>query len=167
MYHLRAVYRRPIRDRDKELKLRQLADIAAALVATIAVFGAIAGLWAWWRGSMQRGFWIIWRVSQLATTDLAAVALIVFIAGYKPSSGLFWLYMLLPIAVSIIAEQLRIASADAVLSSRDLDDAQAVGELPADEQQLIVSTIANRELAVAAIACVVIAFLALRVLATA
>jgi hypothetical protein len=147
--------------------LRQLADIAAALVATIAVLGAIAGLWAWWRGSMQRGFWIIWRVSQLATTVLAAVALIVFIAGYKPSSGLFWLYMLLPIAVSIIAEQLRIASADAVLSSRDLDDAQAVGELPADEQQLIVSTIANRELAVAAIACVVIAFLALRVLATA
>ncbi|MEI6792495.1 MAG: hypothetical protein WCK97_04585 [Actinomycetes bacterium] len=147
--------------------MRQLADIAAALVATIAVFGAIAGLWAWWRGSMQRGFWIIWRVSQLATTVLAAVALIVFIAGYKPSSGLFWLYMLLPIAVSIIAEQLRIASADAVLSSRDLDDAQAVGELPADEQQLIVSTIANRELAVAAIACVVIAFLALRVLATA
>ena len=116
---------------------------------------------------MQRGFWIIWRVSQLATTVLAAVALIVFISGYKPSSGLFWLYMLLPIAVSIIAEQLRIASADAVLSSRDLDDAQAVGELPADEQQLIVSTIANRELAVAAIACVVIAFLALRVLATA
>jgi len=91
----------------------------------------------------------------------------VFVAGYEPASGLFWLYMLLPIAVSIIAEQLRIASADAVLSSRDLDDAQAVGQLPEGEQQLIVMTIAHRELAVAAIACVVIAFLALRVLATA
>ena len=128
--------------------------------------GALTGAWAWWRGSLERSFWILWRVVQLATTTLAAIALVVFVSGYKPASGLFWLYMLLPIAVSIIAEQLRIASADAVLSSRDLEDAQAVGELPDDEQQLIVLTIAHRELAVAAIACLVIAFLALRVLAT-
>jgi len=130
------------------------------------VSAALTGAWAWWRGSLERSFWILWRVVQLATTTLAAIALVVFVSGYKPASGLFWLYMLLPIAVSIIAEQLRIASADAVLSSRDLDDAQAVGELPDDEQQLIVLTIAHRELAVAAIACLVIAFLALRVLAT-
>ena len=128
--------------------------------------GALTGAWAWWRGSLERSFWILWRVVQLATTTLAAIALVVFVSGYKPASGLFWLYMLLPIAVSIIAEQLRIASADAVLSSRDLEDAQADGELPDDEQQLIVLTIAHRELAVAAIACLVIAFLALRVLAT-
>ncbi len=127
---------------------------------------ALTGAWAWWRGSLERSFWILWRAAQLATTALAAIALVVFVSGYKPASGLFWLYMLLPIAVSIIAEQLRIASADAVLSSRDLEDAQAVGELPDDEQQLIVLTIAHRELAVAAIACLVIAFLALRVLAT-
>lgn len=137
------------------------------LVAALAVLGTLAGAWAWWQGSLERGFWILWRVTQLATTLLAAVALIVFVAGYKPASGLFWLYMLLPIAVAIIAEQLRVASADAVLSSHDLDDAQAVGELPQSEQHLIVMTIAHRELAVAAIACFVIAFLALRVLATA
>ena len=146
--------------------MRQLADIAAGLVAVLGVLGAVAGAWAWWRGSLERSFWILWRVVQLATTTLAAIALVVFVSGYKPASGLFWLYMLLPIAVSIIAEQLRIASADAVLSSRDLEDAQAVGELPDDEQQLIVLTIAHRELAVAATACLVIAFLALRVLAT-
>ena len=146
--------------------MRQLADIAALIVAALGVSAALTGAWAWWRGSLERSFWILWRVVQLATTTLAAIALVVFVSGYKPASGLFWLYMLLPIAVSIIAEQLRIASADAVLSSRDLEDAQAVGELPDDEQQLIVLTIAHRELAVAAIACLVIAFLALRVLAT-
>lgn len=144
-----------------------MADIAAGLVAALAVLGAVAGAWAWWQGSLERGFWILWRVLQLATTLLAAVALVVFVAGYEPASGLFWLYMLLPIAVSIIAEQLRIASADAVLSSRELDDAQQVAQLPQDQQQLIVATIVHRELAVAAIACLVIAFLALRVLATA
>lgn len=138
----------------------------ALLVAALGVLGALAGAWAWWQGSRERAFWILWRATQLATTLLAAVALIVFVSGYKPASGLFWLYMLLPIAVSIIAEQLRVASADAVLSSRELDDAAAVGELPENEQQLIVVTIAHRELAVAAVACIVIAFLALRVLAT-
>lgn len=129
--------------------------------------GALTGAWAWWRGSLERSFWILWRVVQLATTTLAAIALVIFVTGYKPASGLFWLYMLLPIVVSIIAEQLRAASADAVLSTRELEDAQAVGELPQSEQQLIVITIAHRELAVAAVACIVIAFLALRVLATA
>jgi len=147
--------------------LRQLADIAALLVSALSGLGALAGAWAWWQGSLERGFWILWRVVTLMTTLLAAVALVVLIVGYKPASGLFWLYMLLPIVVSIIAEQLRAASADTVLRARDLDDARAVGKLPASEQQLIVATIANRELAVAATACFVIAFLALRVIATA
>ncbi len=147
--------------------MRELSDIAAALVATLGVLGTLAGAWAWWQGSLERSFWILWRMAQLSTTVLAAVTLIVFVSGYKPASGLFWLYMLLPIVVSIIAEQLRVASADAVLSSRDLEDAQAVGDLPTDEQQLVVLTIAHRELAVAATACLVIAFLALRVIATA
>jgi len=127
----------------------------------------LVGLWAWWQGSLDRLFWVLWRVTQAAAMLLAAIALVAFIDGYQPSTGLFWLYMLLPTAVSIIAEQLRIASADSVLAARDLDDAQAVGLLPEAEQQLIVSTIAHRELAVIAIAAAVIAFLALRVLATA
>ena len=128
---------------------------------------AIAGGWAWWRDSLDRAFWTLWRVTQAAATLLAAIALVAFVSGYDPSDGLFWLYMLLPIAVSIIAEQLRLASADSVLASRDLDDAQQVGLLAESEQRLIVSTIAHRELAVIAIAALVIAFLALRVLATA
>ncbi len=146
--------------------MRQIAEIAAGLVATLAIVAALSGGWAWWRGKLERAFWRLWRTTQLATTALAAVALIAFIAGYDPSTGLFWLYMLLPIATSIIAEQLRIASADTVLSARELDDAQGVGLLPESEQQLIVSTIAQRELAVAALACLVIAFLALRAATT-
>jgi len=147
--------------------LRQIADIAATLVAAAGTLTMLVGLWAWWQGSLDRVFWVLWRVTQAAAMLLAAIALIAFIDGYQPSTGLFWLYMLLPTAVSIIAEQLRIASADSVLAARDLDDAQAVGLLPDAEQQLIVSTIAHRELAVIAIAAAVIAFLALRVLATA
>ncbi|HVP02247.1 MAG TPA: hypothetical protein VMT10_06730, partial [Solirubrobacteraceae bacterium] len=89
------------------------------------------------------------------------------LAGYHPASRLLWLYLLLPMAVSIIAEQLRIASAQHVLDANDLEDAQAVGRLAQGEQHLIVRAIMRREVAITALAALVIVFLALRVLATA
>ena len=88
-------------------------------------------------------------------------------SGYDADSGLLYLYLLLPIVVSIIAEQLRLASAQTVLDQRKLENAQAVGELPADEQTAIVRAIMSREVGVMTIAAFVIVFLALRVLATA
>ena len=69
--------------------------------------------------------------------------------------------------VSIIAEQLRLASAQTVLDQRELEDAQAVGALPEEEQMTIVRAIMRREAGVMTIAALVIAFLALRVLGTA
>ena len=137
------------------------------MVAAIALATALVGAWVWWRSSGAPLFWGMWRATQAATTVLAAIALVAAISGLDPRSGLFWLYMLLPIAVSIIAEQLRIATAQYVLDRRDLEDAQAVGRLDPVEQREIVLQIAGRELATAALACVVIGFLALRVLGTA
>ena len=147
--------------------MRQVADISAIVVAAIALVTALVGAWVWWRSSGATLFWGMWRATQAATTVLAAIALVAAISGLDPRSGLFWLYMLLPIAVSIIAEQLRIATAQYVLDRRDLEDAQAVGRLDPVEQREIVLQIAGRELATAALACVVIGFLALRVLGTA
>ena len=147
--------------------MRQVADISAIVVAAIALATALVGAWVWWRSSGATLFWGMWRATQAATTALAAIALVAAISGLDPRSGLFWLYMLLPIAVSIIAEQLRIATAQYVLDRRDLEDAQAVGRLDPVEQREIVLQIASRELATAALACVVIGFLALRVLGTA
>ena len=147
--------------------MRQVADISAIVVAAIALVTALVGAWVWWRSSGATLFWGMWRATQAATTGLAAIALVAAITGLDPRSGLFWLYMLLPIAVSIIAEQLRIATAQYVLDRRDLEDAQAVGRLDPVEQREIVLQIAGRELATAALACVVIGFLALRVLGTA
>lgn len=136
-------------------------------MAAIALSTALVGAWAWWRSSGAGLFWGMWRTTQAATTVLAAVALVALITGLDPKSGLFWLYMLLPIAVSIIAEQLRIATAQYVLDKHGLEDAQAVGRLEPVKQREIVLQIAGRELATAALACAVIAFLALRVIWTA
>lgn len=146
--------------------MAQTADITAIVVASINTLAALVGLWGWWRWETPRAFWPLARAGQLATTVLAGVAAVAFLSGFKPAANLFWLYLVLPIAVSIIAEQLRIASAQTVLDVHELEDAQAVGQLPEDEQQDIVLEIVRRETLVLALAGIVIAFLAFRVVVT-
>ena len=147
--------------------MAQLTDIAAVIVAVLNLgAGALGGV-AWWRGEAARPFWPAVRVGQLSTTFLAVLAGVLLVSGYDADSDLLYLYLLLPIAVSIIAEQLRLASAQTVLDQRGLENAQAVGALPADEQMAIVHAIMRREAGVMTVAALVIAFLALRVLGTA
>ena len=47
--------------------------------------------------------------------------------GFDPADGLYWLYALLPVAVSFVAEQLRVASAETVLDARGLENAAGGG----------------------------------------
>ena len=85
-----------------------------------------------------------------------------------PADDLLYLYLLLPVAVSIIAEQLRLASAQTVLDQRELEDAQAVGRAArgASRRRSCGRSCAARPASMT-IAAFVIAFLALRVLGTA
>ena len=83
-------------------------------------------------------------------------------SGARPDDGLFWLYAVLPTAISFFAEQFRILAAQTVLEARGLEDAQAVGRLPEAEQRSVVLQIVRRELGVMALAAGVVAFLALR-----
>jgi hypothetical protein len=147
--------------------MKQTAEIAAIVVAVLNLVVAAGGGWAWWHGESPRSLWRAWRIAQLSTTVLAAVALVALVTGYNPPDDLFWLYLLLPIVVAIIAEQLRIAAAQTVLDQHDLADAQAVGTLAPAEQTEIVAAIVAREVWIVALAGLVIAFLALRVLMTA
>ena len=73
------------------------------------------------------------------------------VAGKQSSDNLFYLYALLPLAVGFVAEQLRVASAQTILDQRGLEDAQAVGELPAEEQRAVVAEIVRREIGVMAL----------------
>jgi hypothetical protein len=141
---------------------RTVAEIAAwAVLAANTVAGAFAG-WRWWRVSPSDAVWPLLRAAQAVAVGQALVAGVLFALGYEPRDGLYWLYALLPVAIGLIAEQLRIASAEQVLENRDLADAQAVGGLPEAEQRSVVLAIVRREIGVMALAAVVVAFLALR-----
>ncbi len=141
---------------------RTLAEIAAwAVLAANAVAGAFAG-WRWWRVEPSDAVWPLLRAAQAVAVGQALVAGVLFVLGYEPRDGLYWLYALLPVAIGLIAEQLRIASAEQVLENRELPDAQAVGGLPEAEQRSVVLAIVRREVGVMALAALVVAFLALR-----
>ena len=136
---------------------------AAILNAAAAAFGA----WRWYRVEETRAFWIVLRVAQAAAFALAVLVGALGAAGRSPDDGLFYVYALTPVAVGLIAEQLRLASAETVLEARGLPDAAAVGELPESEQRSVVVAILRRELGVMTVAAAVVAFLALRAWGTA
>lgn len=146
-----------------------MTDVAHILAIAVAVSNGLAAIVSgalWWRVEPHSYAWVLIRVGQACAVGQAAGAGVLAIAGLDPDDGLYWLYALLPVAVGFVAEQLRLASAQLVLDARDLEDAQAVGRLPEDQQRSIVLQIVRRELGVMAAAAGVTCFLALRALGT-
>jgi hypothetical protein len=135
-----------------------LGIVVAALFLAVAAFGG----YRWNRGETSDAFWRGLRAAQLLYLVYLVVAAVKFFSGDKPDDGLYWVYALLPVPVSFMAEQLRIGSARAVLDARGLADAAAVGSLPGPEQREVVVAILRRELGVMALAALVIAGLLLR-----
>jgi hypothetical protein len=130
---------------------------------------AAAGAWgglAWWRVVPAPRFWPLLRTAQVVLLLEVALGGVLLLAGRRPGDGLHYLYGLLPVAVSFLAEQLRIASADTVLDRRGLASAQDMAPLPEAEQRSIVLAIVRRELGVMALGALVVAALAIRAATT-
>ena len=147
--------------------MRALIDVIAAALAATSASAALVGAWYWWQVQASRMFWILARGAQMLAIVLALAAGAVVVSGHEPDSGLFWVYTLVPVALSFIAEQLRLASASTILDARDIASAQEVGKLPPAEQNSIVVAIVRREMGVMALAMAALCFLALRALGTA
>jgi hypothetical protein len=147
--------------------MRDVAQLAAVVVAVVGVLAGAWGAWRWWTVTPSRLFWVLCRATQALCVAQAVLAGVLALTGFAPRDGLYWLYALLPVAVSFVAEQLRVLSAQTVLDARGLEDAQAVGRLDEAGQRSVVLAIVRREMGIMALACLVIAFLALRALGTA
>lgn len=139
---------------------------ALALALVNAVPGLL-GAWRWHQGTDSRAFWMALRVGQGCAILYALAIGALALTGSSSSEPLFYLYALLPLAVSFVAEQLRILSAQTILERQGLADAQAVGGLPQAEQHALVANIVRREMGVMTLAALVVVFLALRAAATA
>jgi hypothetical protein len=138
--------------------------VGVACIALVSAAG-VWGAWCWYRAQPSRLFWRLLRAGQTAVVVEVALGGVLLLLGDK-QSNLHLIYGLLPLAVSFLAEQLRIGSAQAVLDSRGLESAAAVGELPEEEQQVVVISIVQRELGVMVLAALVMVVLLARAAAT-
>ena len=147
--------------------MTQVAQVAALAVALVSLAAGALGAWRWWRVEPSPAFWLLCRGGQALAVVQAVVAGVLAAFGFDPADGLYWLYALLPLAVSFVAEQLRVTAAETVLHDADLEDAQAVGELDEARQRSVVLAIVRREMGVMTAGALVVAFLALRAWGTA
>jgi len=127
---------------------------------------ALVGAWCWWRVRTTRWFWWVLRAAQAAVVVEAAWGGLLLLTGHK-APGLHELYGVLPLLVSVIAEQLRVASAQMVLDARGFSSSRDVAALPAEEQRVIVLSIVQREIAVMVLASIVNVVLLARAAGTA
>ena len=134
------------------------------LVAGVALIAAnlVAGVWGgieWLERRPSAGFWYALRIAQATVILQALLGLLLAFSGHE-ASELHYLYGALPLAVSLLAELIRIGSAQQEL--RDLD----IHSLPEERQTQIAMAILRRDTGIMATACLVIFLLALRAAGT-
>ncbi len=130
----------------------------ALIVLNLAAF-ALGG-YAWYRDRASIRFWYLLRAAQGAVFLQAMLGGLLVFTGHEPNEDLHYLYGILPLVVSLIAEGARGGAAEREL--RDID----FESLPADDQQSVALAIVRREMGIMAVSCGVILFLALRAAGT-
>jgi heme A synthase len=130
-----------------------------ALILFNAIAFAVGGI-AWIRDRASIRFWYLLRVAQLTVFLQALLGGLLVFTGHEPDDDLHFLYGLLPLVVSFLAEGARAGAAEREV--RDLD----VEALPPEAQQQVALAIVRREMGIMAVSCGVILFLALRAAGT-
>jgi hypothetical protein len=140
-----------------------LTDVHLAVGILVVATNLLAGLWggiAWLRSVPAVGFWYALRVAQVAVVLQVALGSILLLSGREADSGLHYLYGLLPLGVSLLAEGARAGAAERELVGLDFES------LPKPRQQSIAMEIVRRETGIMAVSALVIFGLALRAATT-
>ena len=146
--------------------LKDVHIAVGVLALTLSAATGLLGVWCWWRAEQTPWFWRLLRSMQVVIVLEVVLGGVLQLTG-RHAPSLHIIYGLLPVLVSFLAEQLRIASAQMILDSRGFASAQEVGELPEDEQRGVVVAILQRELGVMTLAAIVIVVLLARAAGTA
>lgn len=134
--------------------------VGCALIVLNAAAFAFGGI-AWLRKRPSIPFWYLLRAAQAAVILQAMLGGLLVFTGHKPDDDLHYLYGILPLLVSLIAEGARAGAAE-----RELADIEDFESLPGEDQQAIAMAIVRREMGIMAVSCGVILFLALRAAGT-
>jgi heme A synthase len=130
----------------------------AVIVMNLVAF--VVGGIGWYRDRPSIPFWYLLRAAQAAVFLQAMLGGLLVFTGHKPDDDLHYLYGILPLVVSLIAEAARTGAAERELGDVDLE------ALPEADQQSLALAIVRREMGIMAVSCGVILFLALRAAGT-
>jgi len=133
--------------------------VGVLLIALNFAAGLLGGI-AWYRDRPSIPFWYLLRAAQVAVFLQALLGGLLVVTDHEPKEGLHYLYGILPLVVSFIAEGARLDAAQREVG--DLDPQS----LTADEQESLALAIVRREMGIMAVSCGVILFLALRAAGT-
>jgi hypothetical protein len=140
-----------------------LVAIHVGVGVAVLVTNLGAGLWgayAWYRERPSEGFWYLLRVAQVAMVLQALVGSILLLTGHEAVDGLHYLYGVLPVFVSMLAEAARAGAGARELEGIDFD------ALPRERQRLVALAIFRRETGIMAVSALVVFGLALRAAGT-
>jgi heme A synthase len=133
--------------------------VGCALIALNLVAFAFGGI-AWLRQSPSVPFWFLLRGAQVAVFLQALLGGLLLLSGHEPAEEIHYLYGVLPLVVSFLAEGARAGAAQRELGDLDFE------ALPGEEQQSLALAIVRREMGIMAVSCGVILFLGLRAAAS-
>jgi len=140
-----------------------LTDVHLAVGIAVLASNLVAGVWggvAWLRSVPTVGFWYALRTAQAAVVLQVAVGAILLLSGREADSGLHYLYGVLPLGVSLLAEGARAGAADRELVGLDFES------LPQGRQRAVAMAIVRREAGIMAVSALVIFGLAVRAATT-
>jgi hypothetical protein len=117
--------------------------------------GAVGGL-AWFRHRPSVPFWYLLRIAQVSVFIQALLGGLLVVTNHEPGDDLHYVYGILPLVISFIAEGARAGAAQRELGEVDFE------ALEPDVQQATALAIVRREMGIMAVSCGVIFFVALR-----
>jgi heme A synthase len=133
--------------------------VGCALIALNLAAFAFGGI-AWLRSRASIPFWYLLRGAQVAVFIQAMLGGLLVLTGHEPDDSLHYLYGILPLVVSFLAEGARAGAAQREIGEVDFE------ALPEADQQAVALAIVRREMGIMAVSCGVIFFLALRAAGT-
>jgi heme A synthase len=133
--------------------------VGCALIALNAAAFGFGGV-AWLRDRPSVPFWYLLRAAQAAVFLQALLGGLLLITGHEPTEEIHYLYGVLPLVVSFLAEGARAGAAQRELGELDFES------LPEPDQQSLALAIVRREMGIMAVSCGVILFLGLRAAAS-
>ncbi len=133
--------------------------VGVSVLALNLAAGLLGGV-CWLRDQASVPFWYLLRAAQVAVFIQVMLGALLVLTGHKPPDDLHYLYGILPLPVSLLAEGARAGAANQELGGLDFES------LPEQRQRALALAIVRREMGIMAVSCGVIFFLALRAAGT-